>query len=511
MNKKNVFITIISVLILTCLFAFARTTTTDLELVKPTWDENVDILDDINANSDILEAFANDVLEFDLSPVLRANLDIATFNIEGVDATEFGYLDGISAYGGTIIDDADAAAARTTLGLIIGTNVQAYDAGLLSIAALTTAANKSIYTTALDTYSVYDLTAFGRSILDDANEATFKATVNLEIGTDVLAYQAVGIADNNLLEVDGTPNSTEYARFTANGLEGRTEAEFKGDFNLEIGTDIQAFDNALTSISALAYVSPSFIKLTNTNTYAVRTLAEVKTDLAYQLSDLSDVGVTTPTDKYILAADGDSWESRAISSADLSDVASIAMLDEEETVTGCWIFSDYFHIYRTSDAIGGAPYLCFTRKRTTGGDVESGDELGNFCFNGWYTDSYVGGAEIRAIVDGTPGAGDMPGRLEFLTTPDGDYAGDLRMEIDNAGNIKMGDGAWTNYINTTAAGVMTAEGTATITATDLVITSQAAGDILYFNGTNWIRLAKGTTGQVLTMNAGGTAPEWQTP
>lgn len=33
-------------------------------------------------------------------------------------------------------------------------------------------------------------TAFARSILDDANEATFKATVNLEIGTDVQAYAA---------------------------------------------------------------------------------------------------------------------------------------------------------------------------------------------------------------------------------------------------------------------------------------------------------------------------------
>lgn len=33
-------------------------------------------------------------------------------------------------------------------------------------------------------------TAFGRSILDDADEATFKATVNLEIGTDVQAYDA---------------------------------------------------------------------------------------------------------------------------------------------------------------------------------------------------------------------------------------------------------------------------------------------------------------------------------
>ena len=41
--------------------------------------------------------------------------------------------------------------------------------------------------------------------------------------------------------------------------------------------------------------------------------------------------------------------------------------------------------------------------------------------------------------------------------------------------------------------------------------SQAAGDILYRGGTEWERLAKGTAGQVLTMNSGATAPEWAAP
>lgn len=44
--------------------------------------------------------------------------------------------------------------------------------------------------------------------------------------------------------------------------------------------------------------------------------------------------------------------------------------------------------------------------------------------------------------------------------------------------------------------------------TDLNITSQAQGDIIYFNGTNWVRLAKGTASQILAMNSGATAPEW---
>ncbi len=38
--------------------------------------------------------------------------------------------------------------------------------------------------------------------------------------------------------------------------------------------------------------------------------------------------------------------------------------------------------------------------------------------------------------------------------------------------------------------------------------SDAAGDIMYFNGSNYIRLAKGSASEVLKMNSGATAPEW---
>ena len=203
----------------------------------------------------------------------------------------------------------------------------------------------------------------------------------------------------------------------------------------------------------------------------------------------------------------------ALSSADLSDVASIAMLDETEVVLEAWDFQYDVTIFIEDDDPAVRPTFTFRKARDGDPDydVHSGDEMGALRYDGRIGPVHYEGANIRAIVDVTPGAGDMPGRLEFLTTPDG--AGDpvLRLAIDNAGNIKMGDGAWTNYVNVTNAGAMTAEGTASIEATDLAITNQAEGDILYFDGSNWIRLAKGTAGQVLTMNAGETAPEWQTP
>lgn len=46
----------------------------------------------------------------------------------------------------------------------------------------------------------------------------------------------------------------------------------------------------------------------------------------------------------------------------------------------------------------------------------------------------------------------------------------------------------------------------------LTVASQAQGDVIYASSsTAWTRLAKGTASQVLTMNAGATAPEWTTP
>jgi hypothetical protein len=78
-----------------------------------------------------------------------------------------------------------AANARTNLGVAIGSDVQAYDAGLTSIAALTTAADKMVYTTASDVYATTDLTAFARTLLDDATQGAMQTTLGVDpAGTD---------------------------------------------------------------------------------------------------------------------------------------------------------------------------------------------------------------------------------------------------------------------------------------------------------------------------------------
>jgi hypothetical protein len=46
-------------------------------------------------------------------------------------------------------------------------------------------------------------------------------------------------------------------------------------------------------------------------------------------------------------------------------------------------------------------------------------------------------------------------------------------------------------------------------ATNLSISGETTGDLIYYNGANWVRLAGGTSGDVLTANGAGVAPTYQ--
>lgn len=92
------------------------------------------------------------------------------------------------ANGGT--GSTSAANARTALGVAIGTDVQAYNANLAALATLTNAADKGFYFTGGGNMSTFDFTSAGRALLDDANNTAQRATLGLTIGTHVQAYHA---------------------------------------------------------------------------------------------------------------------------------------------------------------------------------------------------------------------------------------------------------------------------------------------------------------------------------
>lgn len=72
-----------------------------------------------------------------------------------------------------------ASGARAALGVEVGTNVQAYDAGLQSISGLVTSADQMIYTTAADVYATTALTPFARTLLNNTNADAIKTRLGL--------------------------------------------------------------------------------------------------------------------------------------------------------------------------------------------------------------------------------------------------------------------------------------------------------------------------------------------
>lgn len=77
----------------------------------------------------------------------------------------------------------------------IGVSVQAYDAGLQSIAGLATAANQGLYLTAADAYATYSLTAGGRALAAVAGTANtfpyFSASNTVTLASITAAGRAV--------------------------------------------------------------------------------------------------------------------------------------------------------------------------------------------------------------------------------------------------------------------------------------------------------------------------------
>jgi len=138
-----------------------------------------------------------------------------------------------------------AAAARTNLGLVIGTDVQAYDADLAAIAGLTTAADRVPYFTGASTAALATFTAAGRTIVGSTDIPTARSNLGLTIGTNVQAYDANLAAIAGIATAGGIYTKTAAGTAVVRSLVGST------------GITISNADGVLgnPTISVTSYVS----------------------------------------------------------------------------------------------------------------------------------------------------------------------------------------------------------------------------------------------------------------
>ena len=130
--------------------------------------------------------------------------------------------------------------------------------------------------------------------------------VTMTLGSDAEFDTYYGGASNVLTRLaPNTAASNKFLRMIGTGAAGQapTWAALEAGDVPDISGTYQPLDTALTNISALVYASASFIKLTADDTYAVRTLAQVKEDLDLEIgTDIAACGANTDITSIINAA-----------------------------------------------------------------------------------------------------------------------------------------------------------------------------------------------------------------
>lgn len=268
---------------------------------------------------------AYDYITLSGSDIVRGQVDLTTDVTGDLPVAE----------GGT--GGSDAATARTNLGLVIGTSVQAYAATLADVAGLTptdsvfivgdganfvtesgatartslglgTAATSNtgdfeasgaVATHAALTSSVHGITAYMATVLDDIDAATARATLGVD---------AAGTDNSTDVTLAGTPDYITIAgQVITRGLidlttdvsgdlpitEGGTGASDAGtartNLGLAIGTDVQAYDADLTTLGGLSSADSNFIVGSATG-WVVESGATARTSLGLGTAATSNTG-----------------------------------------------------------------------------------------------------------------------------------------------------------------------------------------------------------------------------
>lgn len=163
-------------------------------------------------------------------------------------------------------------------GMVIGTNVQAYDAELAAIAGLTSAADKGIQFTGSGTAGTYDLTTAAKTVLDDTTVAAMRTTLITETLGQTAASN-VQTGSYQLVLADGLGVPVRMNVGSANNLTVPTNATVA--FPTETYINIEQYGAGQTTVVAAGGVTirtPSDLGLKMRKQYSMATLHKINTD-----------------------------------------------------------------------------------------------------------------------------------------------------------------------------------------------------------------------------------------
>jgi hypothetical protein len=332
------------------------------------------------------------------------------------------------------------ANADYTLTNFNGTSDEARNA-VLVVTGTNGASRKIITPLVKKTYIVYNNTTGGFAITIGGATGF---TASIPNGVTTLVYCDGTNFFNGFTGLTGDFTITGNATVSGNLGVGTTSPSIKLDVQ---GTGTDTLFRALNTGTAASDDSILLIQTSSTGTtstisglYFGDGDSQSIGRLNYNHSDNSMAFFTNSTEKVSITSAGRvgiGTNSPSYKLAVYDAATSISALQGDSTTQ--------FIVQRSStDNTGGFVQFYKSRGTVAAPTIVADDDItGRMVFYGYSgTSGFIGSAEVRGAIDGTPGAtNDMPGRLTFYTTPNGSGTLTERMRIDSTGLITVASGS----------------------------------------------------------------------